>query len=162
MTEHDNNARGAANYPAWQFRRMQGAHRAAVDAVLQRRGLKEYAQPFILFALLQYGDGGSMATQRELAEHMCVSPATLTASLKLLERQGCVVRVADETDLRCKRIAITERGREVSERFFDAYREVDAAMYSGFTEPELNAVSGYFERISSNLRAYAKGGGADD
>ena len=78
----------------------------------------------------------------------------LTA-LKLLERQGCIEREAEEHDLRKKRIRITEKGREVAQRYIEAFSEVDEAMYGGFTEAELGTASDFFERMTENLRALA-------
>ena len=93
------------------------------------------------------------ATDTLLDKHGVISPASVTAALKALEKQGCIVREAQESDMRRKRIRITDKGREVALRYKEVYTEVDEAMYRGFSDEELRAVSAYFERITQNLRA---------
>jgi DNA-binding MarR family transcriptional regulator len=137
--------------PAWRFRCLHHAHRAAVNASMARCGVPEPGQPFILFALERIGNG-SIDTQRELAERLGLSPATVTASLKALEKQGYVRRVTDENDMRRKRIEITERGREAEVLCRRAFVQVDDVMYRGFSETELSQLSSFFDRMTENLR----------
>lgn len=141
--------------PAWQFRMLHVAHRSALDSLLERHGLKDYGHPFILFLLMRSGEDGCMSMQKELSKWLRVSPATVTSAVKLLEKQGCIVREAAEQDLRRKRIRITDKGREVAQRYIEVFTEADEAMYGGFTEAELGAVSDFFERMTANLRALA-------
>ena len=98
--------------------------------------------------------------QKELSRRLRVSPASVTAALKALEKQGCIVREAGEQDMRRKRIRITDKGREIARRYVEVFTEVDEAMYSGFTDEELRSVSAYFGRITENLRALAAKEGA--
>ena len=93
--------------------------------------------------------------QKELAKRLRLTPATVTAALKTLEKQGCIVRESEESDMRRKRIRVTEKGREVAQRYVNVFTEVDEAMYKGFSPEELEAVSGYFKRITENLRSLA-------
>ena len=141
--------------PAWQFRMLHAAHRSALDSLLERHGLKDYGHPFILFLLMRSGEDGCMSMQKELSKCLRVSPATVTSALKLLEKQGCIEREAEEHDLRKKRIRITDRGREAAHRYIEVFSEVDEAMYGGFTGTELDQVSDLFERMTENLRALA-------
>ena len=76
--------------PAWRFRMLHVAHRAALDTLLERHGLKECGHPFILFLLMRGGEDGCMSMQKELSKCLRVSPATVTSALKLLEKQGCI------------------------------------------------------------------------
>lgn len=147
----------ASSSPAWRFRMLQNAHRAAVDASLERCGVREFGQPFILFMLARVSRNGAFDSQRELAEGLRVSPATVTASLKSLEKQGCIVRAAGEGDMRKKRIMITDMGREVTEKCGRAFAAIDEAMYAGFSPDELDRLSDYFTRITENLRRLSSG-----
>ena len=93
--------------------------------------------------------------QKELAKRLRLTPATATAALKTLAQQGCIVRESEESDMRRKRIRVTEKGREVAQRYVNVFTEVDEAMYKGLSPEELEAVSGYFKRITENLRSLA-------
>jgi DNA-binding MarR family transcriptional regulator len=50
-------------------------------------------------------------SQRELAGHLGLAPATLTPVLDALEADGDVTRVRDGADRRAMRLEITDRGR---------------------------------------------------
>jgi len=139
--------------PAWRYRMLHVAHRTATDTLLDKHGVKDFGHPFILFLLENCGEDGSFEMQKELSKRLRISPASVTAALKALEKQGCIVREAQESDMRRKRIRITDKGREVALRYKEVFTEVDEAMYRGFSDEELRAVSAYFERITRNLRA---------
>ncbi len=156
---HGNQFHGSMlSSPAWSYRKVDKARRLAVADAMSKAGIHEPGQPFILFMLEHAAPKGGVGTQRELSEHLGVSPATITASLKSLERQGYITRVADEADMRCKRIMITPLGREIAQECIKAFRSVDDAMYSGFTQEEQETLSGFYKRIYSNLRALVNGG----
>ena len=146
--------------PAWQFRMLHLAHRTATDALLDKYNVRDCGHPFILFLLEHCGIDGGFAMQKELSRRLRVSPASVTAALKALEKQGCIVREAEESDMRRKRIRVTDKGRDVAKRYVEVFTEVDEAMYSGFTDEELRSVSAYFGRITENLRALAAKEGA--
>ncbi len=53
------------------------------------------------------------ATQKELAEGLGVTPASLSELLRKLERKGCISRTKDEADHRFTRVCLTDEGRTV-------------------------------------------------
>lgn len=138
--------------PTQLFLLVSHAHRRAEHHQLDSNGFKELGQPKILFLLEEYGKGGVIATQREIADRLRVSPSTITASLKSLERLGYVMKISDENDLRIKRVAITEKGREAAVKCREIFEKVDNTMFDGFSAEELEQLSDYFERITENLR----------
>jgi len=144
------------NQPEWLFRELNQAHRAAVDAVFARLGIREFGQPHLLFVLDHEAERGHTPTQRELADNLKLSPATITNSLKSLERLGCVRKIADAEDMRKNRIEITKKGREISQKCRKAFRDVDRAMYSDFDESEREQIARLYVRMAGNLRALAR------
>ncbi len=72
-------------------------------------------------------------------------------SLKSLERCGVVRREADARDGRRNRVTITEEGRTVMRRCQGVFREVEEAMYAGFSDAELCELDGYLARMMENL-----------
>ncbi len=111
-------------------------------------GMKIYrGQPDILAYLLSHGD----CSQKELAEVLGVSPASIATSLKRMSKAGFIERTADETDRRINRLKITDAGREV---FFAGKAEcdkVDKIMFTGFDEGEIALLSDMLSRIANNL-----------
>jgi len=141
------------------FRRLTCAHRQAVQAELAREGHPGIGQPRILCILARREENGERPTQRELAEQLHVSAATVTTSLKSLERQGYVHIGPDEADGRCKRVSITGKGREAVVRCFDVFSRVNRQMYSGFSQEELEQLQQFHARMADNLQPMLQSGG---
>ena len=55
-------------------------------------------------------------SQKELAKRMGVTPPSMTAALKKMEKQGYVLREQDEKDQRITRIRISDQGISAEER----------------------------------------------
>lgn len=140
----------------FQFQR---SRHNAVQAMLAREGLQDVGQPRILFLLEEEGADGTIPAQQELAEQLRVSPATIAASLKSLERMGYVTREPDPDDGRKKRIAITEKGRDARQRCKAIFDEINDQLYLGFAEEELGQLRQYYCRMLDNLSAI---GGQED
>lgn len=138
--------------PKWLYRDLKRMHERATDAVFARLGLRDFGQPLLLFVLENYSDSGQIPTQRELARDLNLSPTTITVSLKSLERQGCVRKLPDESDMRKNRIEITDRGREVARNCRIAFDEIDEGMYCGFSEEEISLISSFYIRMTDNLQ----------
>lgn len=143
--------------PEQLFHAMHRKHSAAVDSLLYERGLGNIGQPIILTILSQRQDG-TIASQKELAKRLRVSPATVTISLKSMERDGYVKKLSNAEDLRCKPISITEKGRQAAREINGVFETLDANMYRGFSEEELTVLSGFYRRIIDNLDAVVNGG----
>lgn len=128
------------------------AHHNACMAALAQRGVGDVGSPRLLLQLAQYPDGPEGApTQKELADKLHNAPATIAASLKVLERQGYVTRRVDQADSRRNRIFITPKGRDTVEASFQAFQQVDDHMYHGFTQEELVQVYQFHQRMLENL-----------
>ncbi len=83
-------------------------HRQRADVLLNEVGL-HVGQEMILCALWE-NEG---VTQTELAESLLIQPATVTNTLRRLEREGFVYRREDPDDQRVSRVFVTEDGRNL-------------------------------------------------
>lgn len=121
-------------------------HRYAISTSLS--GMKLYrGQPEILEYLNEHGD----CSQKELADFLGVTPASIATSLKRMSKSGFIERTADENDRRINRLRLTEKGRAV---FLDGKAEcdrIDGVMFSGFSKEEITAFSDMLSRIAKNL-----------
>lgn len=136
------------------------AHHNAVTAALSALGLRDIGSPRLLWELSTYPDDPARApTQKELADRLHSAPPTVAASLKVLERQGYVARRTDEKDSRRNRISITQKGRDAIAQGMDAFRQVDAHLFHGFSPEEREQVQAFHRRMLENL--YQIGGNKD-
>ena len=106
----------------------------------------------ILFLLKDKGREGRIAAQKELSDAMHVSPATVAVSLKSLEREGYVEKLAVETDQRRKAVRLTPKGEAAIQRCVQVFEAVDQSMFEGFRPEETRQACGYLMRMLHNLR----------
>lgn len=142
--------------PEQLFHVLERKHHNAVDSLLSRHGIGNIGQPMILCILSQQKDG-TIESQKELARRLRVSPATMTVSLKSMERDGYVKKLSNAEDLRCKPITITEKGRRAAQLIDEVFESLDHGMYQGFSTEDREHISGLYRRIIDNLDAIASG-----
>ena len=140
------------NMPGILFQSVERARKQAIQTELSRRGLGTLGQPMILFLLKDKGREGRIAAQKELSDAMHVSPATVAVSLKSLEREGYVEKLADETDQRRKAVRLTPKGEAANQRCVQVFEAVDQSMFEGFRPEETRQACGYLMRMLHNLR----------
>lgn len=90
-------------------------------------------------------------TQRELAEHTHVTAATISGTLKRMERAGLIKRSEDESDARVSIVELTEKGQNCSNEAICLFVETDEDMLAGFTEEELAVLLGFLNRMHDNV-----------
>lgn len=137
---------------SWTMHMMDAERRQATDVLFNNIPLQNPAQHFLLFVIEHGSEQEVPLSQGDIARELKLSPATVTASLRFLEKYDLIQRQPDEHDLRKNRVTITSEGREMAEKCRDAMKELTDTMFEGFTAEEKDALSGYFERMCSNLR----------
>lgn len=148
--------------PGLLFHTIHKARMRAVHGELHARGLSDLGSPMILFILDHHGKQGEIASQRELAQALHVSPATIAMSLKSLERLGYVEKKPDPQDARRNRVIITEKGEAAVQQCFALFQEIDSRMTDGFSRQEKDMLEHLHRKVLKNLDMWnknEKGGG---
>lgn len=135
------------------------AHHNAAYAGMSRAGVADLGAPRLLLVLREQESQGQLPSQRELADLLHVSAATITASLQSLERRGYVARQPDPRDSRRNLISLTQRGHDALHTCCTVFRQVDEAMFSGFSQEEIHLLIRFHQRMLQNL--YDIGGNED-
>ena len=121
-------------------------HRYRISVALS--GLKIYrGQPEILEYLSKHGD----CSQKELADSLGVSPASIATSLKRMSKEEFIERTPDKNDRRINRLRITEKGENTRVEGRKRCSKVDKIMFSDFSDDEIASFSAMLSRISDNL-----------
>ena len=89
--------------------------------------------------------------QRDLEKDLCICRSAVSKMVADLERTGLVERGRVVGDDRLKRLVLTERGREYTERIRADNRQMEEQLVSGFSEEELAVLHGYLDRMQENL-----------
>ena len=89
--------------------------------------------------------------QAEIANGLCIKPATLTVMLQRMEQAGLVERKSDPQDQRVQRVYITELGKKTSEKTVEVYKNAVRSFYLGVTEEEIQGYQCTLEKVKKNV-----------
>ena len=121
-------------------------HRYHITKSAQKAGLY-YGQPMILDFIKE----NNFCTQKELADSLHISPASVATSIKRLEKSGFVKRSTDKNDVRKNRLSLTDDGLNILTEFRNICDETDKKMFKGFSEEECLLLCNYLQRLYNNL-----------
>lgn len=118
---------------------------------LYNRKLEKYdltnAQLCIIWTLLK-NDG---LTQREVAEHANITPATLTELVDSLVSKGFIIRMHDEKDARAKRLFLTEEGKKLKDILIETTNFMEECLCKDFSEEERLLLLSWLKKMYKNL-----------
>lgn len=138
------------------FRKVSKLHHQTVSSYLS--GKEVYpGQPPLLRALNER-DGQS---QKELAEQMGITPATLNVMIARMEKTGLLERRADEVDQRISRVYLTERGRQTHQEVRNMIDLMEKTSFRNFTPEEKMVFRRLLLQMYENLKAAERNGGID-
>ena len=126
-------------------------HHQRVDALMEeselRGELSGCGQVPVLMELRRHG----RMSQRQLAEKIRVTPATISGMLKRMERMGLIQRVTDPEDARVTLVSLTDLAYDKSRQAIWIFEEVDEKMAEGLTDEEFTLAMRLIRRMQQNL-----------
>lgn len=133
------------------FHRYHCSHRSIVDSRFREKGIYLGQPP-----ILKYLSDNENATQKEIAEHLHISPPSVATSLKRMEESGLVVRLENKKDARRNTVKLTKKGKELQSFAENTFMRIDDIAYKGFTEEEMDLMVTFLERMNNNLTNFVK------
>jgi DNA-binding MarR family transcriptional regulator len=122
------------------------AHRNKAQELLSRIDLYP-GQEFLLLNLWPK-DG---LTHTEVAENLCVQPATVTRMLDRLVKTGLVQRRTDADDQRVSRVYLTETGQELLQPIEQVWQELEEVSFANLTLEERLLLRRILLQVNENL-----------
>ena len=122
-------------------------HKALIESRVKAIGIHR-TQHKILMILAR---SDKLPSQKELADHLGITPAAVTGALKKIERDGYVERNIGQ-DNRFNELKITEKGRELVELTKRRFNEADRSIFDGFTTEELSSYISFHEKLQKNIQ----------
>lgn len=107
---------------------------------------------FSQVAIMKTIEQNENCTQSTIAERLCVTPASVAVSTKRLQKAGLITKTVDSDNQRCKRLALTEKGREAIEHHISLFRDYDELIFSEFTEEEKQQLMDILSRMISRMK----------
>lgn len=122
------------------------AHRGKGQELLSELDL-HLGQEMLLIRLWP-GDG---LTQSELADDLCISPATITKTLDRMSKAGLVERRTDSEDQRVSRVYLTNQGQMLQEPVEGVWHELEAQCLANLTLEEQILLRRLLLQVYENL-----------
>lgn len=136
------------NQAVESFVRTAKLHKRLIDSSISSSIGMHRTQHVILMRLAREG---KLPSQKELASRLNVTPAAVTGILKKLEADGYITRSMG-ADNRYNEITITSDGKAVVEASRAIFEKVDASIFEGFSDDELEKLISYFEKMQENIK----------
>lgn len=111
-------------------------------------------QPSMLNAL--WAEDGM--THSQLAGRLNKSPATITKTVKRMEKAGFVERRPDPRDERLSRVYLTGAGRDIRSAVEGVWRAFEEQAFAGLGEEELAVLRGLLLHICQNIKCERRKG----
>ena len=128
------------------YRTLQGAFSRQVGHALPRWR--------ILFALYEQGE----MSQKALAEHCLLDPASLTRLIQALQKQGWVERAMDTSDNRLTLATLTAEGRAVVEAALPRRAMYFSSLLEGLSKEQVALLNDMLNRLEQNATCLGEHG----
>jgi len=89
--------------------------------------------------------------QKELAEKMNVKGSTMARLLDRMEKEGSIAREDDPQDKRITRLKLTEKGKELRERFLPECEKMSDIFARGLTDEEVEVFKRVLKKMVDNI-----------
>lgn len=92
-------------------------------------------------------------TQKEIQENLSLRGASVSGMVDTLLKKGLILRIQDKEDARCKRLYLSEEGRQLEEQSIKIIMEVENLISKGFSEDEKTIALAWLKKLYSNLHS---------
>lgn len=131
--------------------------RTLFDQAVKNLGITR-AQWWALANLSREGEG---ITQSQLAQALDVGKVTIGGLLDRLEAAGYIVRKADRTDRRLKRVFITQSGYGIMDEMAAIGRQLNSLVMKGISIDQIHLAEEVLHQMRQNLRIELRGPSGD-
>lgn len=92
----------------------------------------------------------------ELKEKTLLSKSTLSHLLDNLEEAGYIKRVPSPKDKRTINIKLTEKNKELQDKYIQVSNQMKDIYYKDFIEEDIDEFEGYLRRLLNNLTNFSE------
>ena len=119
----------------------------AQRSVLSQSSL-HIGQPEMLFYIHEHPG----CSQKQIADEIHVTPASVATSLKRLEKNRLITRRADTADTRCNRVYITQAGERELDFCCNGLEQIDNVLTNLISDDEMRIMESLLSRMRASLK----------
>ena len=99
------------------------------------------------------GKHGSAVTASDIAQDLDITPPSVTAMLKRLEKKGFIIKERSDADARRVQVVLTQEGRraEIAHRYF--HRKMVRAITRDLTQLECDSILSGLQKMNAFLQS---------
>lgn len=127
---------------------LKASHLCYRDMSLTMKEFSISPEQLSLIRILAQREG---ITQRELGACMGIRPASVSASMKKLEKADIVKRKMDQDDTRKNRVYLTEKGRTLQQVCLDCFNGNREKCCRGFRKDEKELLEQFLRKLIKNM-----------
>lgn len=109
------------------------------------------AQAHVILYLIEAERQGEVY-QKNLEKRFRIKAPTVNGIVERLEEKGFLTRAPGQRDGRCRRLHVTEKGRQLEREIHQRIAETEALMVQDFTEEERQMLHALLRRLRANLK----------
>lgn len=106
---------------------------------------------WIIGYLFNAEEEGREVFQRDFESNFGITRSTVSKMFSLLEKKNFIRREGVSHDARLKKITLTDKSREIAKTMRAEVEDIEEKLIAGFSQNELDQLTGYFERLQINL-----------
>lgn len=89
--------------------------------------------------------------QKDLEAVFEMRRSTASEILKLMEKNGLIIRTSMESDARLKKIVLTDKAKEISSNIEREFANTEAKIVEGISDEEMASFSATLNKIKANM-----------
>ena len=132
-----------------EIQKLANRFRRLGDENLQKEGIT-FSQLRVI-AYISRSSEEKEVYQKDLEAYLGVRRSSVTSLLQNMEKSGLLLRFGSDFDARIKKIALTEKGKELDLNLKNFIQLLEGTMLNGFSEEEKETLRGFLLRMNENL-----------
>lgn len=130
---------------------LKGTHQKITQ--LMQRKIDEYGLTFGQLHLMMLIKKHPDASQKYLAKEMRFTEGAMSSVVKRLLSINMIDQISLESDMRYKRLVLTDMGQSMIDDYREDIRSKYSDMFVGFSNKELIQLNGFLLKINTNLES---------
>ncbi len=89
--------------------------------------------------------------QKDLEEKFSIRRATVSGIIKLMEKNGLIEKIGDETDKRLKKLVLTQKAIDIHNSVMEDLKKIEEQLQKGLSQEEIDNFFLVMEKMKKNM-----------
>lgn len=89
--------------------------------------------------------------QKDLEEKFSIRRATVSGIIKLMEKNGLIEKIGDETDKRLKKLVLTQKAIDIHNSVMEDIKKIEEQLQKGLSQEEIDNFFLVMEKMKKNM-----------